>query len=315
LLFDVHLRNWCGMPEAELLALVGEIYEAALDAARWGPASENSSESAGVHASSLDSESSKGRPDFGIAAAEEVSASIATRLRGLNPGSEERTRSLLTLLVPHIQRASLIGRTIALNRAAADAFADISESLVAGWFLIGSNRRLLRANRAGQALLADEAVLRESGGRLFAADPRADRALHAALARSEKGESVQTGPSLAIPLSASAGHRHVAHLLPLTSGSRRKAGPGYAAIAAIAVRKLALDVPAAPEIIAEFYGLTPAELRVLFALVEFGGVSDIAGALGVSPGTAKTHLRRLFAKTGTRRQVDLVKLVAGFAPP
>ena len=74
-------------------------------------------------------------------------------------------------------------------------------------------------------------------------------------------------------------------------------------------------MPAAPEIIAEFYGLTPAELRVLFALVEFGGVSDIAGALGVSPGTAKTHLRRLFAKTGTRRQVDLVKLVAGFAPP
>jgi DNA-binding CsgD family transcriptional regulator len=67
--------------------------------------------------------------------------------------------------------------------------------------------------------------------------------------------------------------------------------------------------------IAEFYGLTPAELRVLFALVEFGGVSDIASALGVSPGTAKTHLRRLFAKTGTRRQVDLVKLVVGFAPP
>lgn len=304
MLFDVHLRNWCGMPEAELLALVGEIYEAALDPARWAPALEKPLDSAGVRAAGLDTE-----------AIEESDASIATRLLGLDLVTDERTRGLVSLLVPHIQRANLIGRTIALNRAAADALADASDGLAAGWFLIGSNRRLLQANRAGQVMLAEKTVLRASGGRLIAVCPRADRALHCALSRAGKGEGVQATSSLAIPLSAGAGYRHVAHILPLTSGSRRKAGPGYAAIAAIAVRKLALDVPAAPEIIAEFYGLTPAELRVLFALVESGGVSDIAGALGVSPGTAKTHLRRLFAKTGTRRQVDLVKLVAGFAPP
>ncbi len=29
----------------------------------------------------------------------------------------------------------------------------------------------------------------------------------------------------------------------------------------------------------------------------------------------KTHLGRLYQKTGTRRQVDLVKLMAGFATP
>lgn len=295
------------MLEAELLTLVGEIYEAALDPARWAPALEKSF--------GFDGESSNNWPDFGAPAIEESSASIATRLSGFNPGSEERTRGLITLLAPHIDRASLIGRTIAINRAVADAFADISDSLAAGWFLIGPNQRLLRANRAGHAMLADEGLLRESGGRLTATDPRAERALHVALSRTEKGEGVPAVPSVAIPLSASAGHRHVAHLLPLTSGSRRKAGPGYAAVAAMAVRKLALDLPAAPEIIAEFYGFTPAELRVLLALVEFGGVSDIARALGISAGTAKTHLRRLFTKTGTRRQVDLVKLVAGFAPP
>jgi hypothetical protein len=37
--------------------------------------------------------------------------------------------------------------------------------------------------------------------------------------------------------------------------------------------------------------------------------------MGISVSTVKTHLRRLFAKTGTDRQADLVKLVAGYANP
>jgi DNA-binding CsgD family transcriptional regulator len=37
--------------------------------------------------------------------------------------------------------------------------------------------------------------------------------------------------------------------------------------------------------------------------------------LGVSQATVKTHLKRIFGKTGTARQVDLVKLIAGFAGP
>ena len=37
--------------------------------------------------------------------------------------------------------------------------------------------------------------------------------------------------------------------------------------------------------------------------------------LGVSEATVRTHLRRLFGRTGTSRQADLVKLVAGYANP
>jgi DNA-binding CsgD family transcriptional regulator len=45
------------------------------------------------------------------------------------------------------------------------------------------------------------------------------------------------------------------------------------------------------------------------------GAPEVAEALGIGEGTVKTHLKRLFAKTGTRRQADLVKVVAGFASP
>ena len=89
--------------------------------------------------------------------------------------------------------------------------------------------------------------------------------------------------------------------------------PGMPPPAAVFVRKAQIETPAAPEVIAKHYGLTPSELRVLLAVFESGGVSDIAEMLGISESTAKTHLRRLFEKTGTKRQSDLVKVVAGFA--
>jgi DNA-binding CsgD family transcriptional regulator len=53
----------------------------------------------------------------------------------------------------------------------------------------------------------------------------------------------------------------------------------------------------------------------LFAIVQIGGVPDVAKMLGISQATVKTHLQRIFDKTGIARQADLVKLVAGFVGP
>lgn len=63
------------------------------------------------------------------------------------------------------------------------------------------------------------------------------------------------------------------------------------------------------------FRLTPSELRVLLAVVEAGSIRETAETLGIAETTAKTHLGHLYAKTGTSRQADLVKLVAGFANP
>jgi DNA-binding CsgD family transcriptional regulator len=74
-------------------------------------------------------------------------------------------------------------------------------------------------------------------------------------------------------------------------------------------------MPTAPEAIAKAYRLTPTELRTLMAIAEIGGVPQVAEALGISETTVKFHLRGVYAKTGSTRQADLVKLVAGFSGP
>jgi len=120
---------------------------------------------------------------------------------------------------------------------------------------------------------------------------------------------------VAVPLAARDGERYVAHVLPLSSGARRSAGLGYAATAALFVQKAALATHSPPEAIARTYRLTPMELRVLLAIVEVGGGPQVAETLGIGEGTVKTHLKRLYEKTGARRQADLVKLFAGYASP
>ena len=60
---------------------------------------------------------------------------------------------------------------------------------------------------------------------------------------------------------------------------------------------------------AALYNLTPAETRLLDALLNGRRLAEHATAADISITTARTHLRSIFAKTGQRRQADLVRLV------
>ena len=164
-------------------------------------------------------------------------------------------------------------------------------------------------------LLKRASVLRAEGGRLIANDSQADRTLADTFATAGNGDTAVGIKGVAVPLVARDGERYVAHVLPLTSGARRQAGASYAAVAALFVHKAALDTPSPPEAIAKAYKLTPMELRVLLAIVEVGGVPEVAEALGIAESTVRTHLNQTYHKTGVNRQADLVKLVAGFSNP
>jgi DNA-binding CsgD family transcriptional regulator/PAS domain-containing protein len=228
---------------------------------------------------------------------------------------DDDMRRRMVLVLPHVRRAVLVGKAIEFKRAEAAAFADMLDGLSAGLFLLDAGGRIVHANVAADAILDAADFLRATGGRLVAGDPQADQTLRDALAATGNGDAEIGVRGIALPLIAHDGTRHVAHVLPLTSGARRAAGTTYTATAALFVRKAMLAPPATPDVIGKTYNLTPAELRVLLAIVEIGGVPEVADVLGVAATTVKTHLGRLFEKTGTGRQADLVKLVAGFSTP
>jgi len=227
--------------------------------------------------------------------------------------ADPESRRRMRLIVPHIRRAVLIGNTIDLKTAESASLADTLDGLSAGMFLVDAAAHIVHANTAGHALLKTGTVLRAVAGKLAARDAESDRQLSQICLDSAHGDVAIGVKGIALPLGGHSDKRYVAHILPLTSGSRRRAGTAYAAVAAVFVHEAGLDRPSPPEVIARAFKLTPTELRVLMAIVEVGGVPEVAVALGVAESTTKTHLAHLFEKTGARRQVDLVKLFAGFS--
>ena len=243
-----------------------------------------------------------------------TSCAVFTAMRHAAQGPvDDRMRRRFELITPHVRRSMLIGKVINLHRVEAAALADALDELASGMFIVDSTGRIIHANVAAHRLIVEADVLRAANGRLSALEAKGGQNLLAVFAAAQAGDAAVGKGGIAVPLTARSGERYVAHVLPLTSGARRKAGVSYAATAAVFVRKAGLDLPSPPEAVASEFKLTPAEVRVLFAIVQIGGVPEVAPVLGVSEQTVKTHLHRLYEKTATKRQADLVKLVASYS--
>lgn len=228
---------------------------------------------------------------------------------------DDEARRRMKLVAPHVRRAVLIGRMFELATAEVATFVDTLDGLAAGMYLVDAAGRLIHANAAGHALLGESDILRLAGERLAASNTQIDRTFREIFAAAGQGDAALGVKGIAVPLTGKDGERYVAHALPLTSGARRRAGVVYTAAVALFVRRANLGMSSMPEALGSAFKLTPTELRVLLAIVEVGGIPEVALAFGVAETTVRTHVSRLFEKTGTSRQADLVKLVAGYATP
>lgn len=217
----------------------------------------------------------------------------------------ETTQERVTLLAPHIRRAMSICKAMGKAVSEADTFRDTIDGLAAGVFLVDAEGRLLHANAMASNLIGTRHAITKGHDEVLRLDRTSMRDLLPRM-----GSTVPRS----VVIETESGDRLVGHVLPLAAGGRRFAGTG-AAVAALFVQPAHFDPPSIPEGLAKAFDLTPGELRVVLATVRHEGVADIAETLGVAETTVKTHLARIFGKTETKRQADIVKLVAGFASP
>ena len=228
---------------------------------------------------------------------------------------DDAARRRIHLITPHVRRAVAIGRAFDLKSSQAQTFLTVFDSMSACLFLIDSGCRIVHANAAGYDMLAAENVLRAVSGRIEPYEAKTAQDFREMFDAAGKGDAALGRRGIAFPIPARDGEKYVAHLLPLTSGARGRTGSSFGAAAILFVQKASPATPAIPEVISKTYGLTSTELRVLLAIAEVGRVSAVAKTFGVSETTIKFHLNNLFEKTGTRRQADLVRLLAGFTMP
>ena len=228
---------------------------------------------------------------------------------------DDEARRQIRLLVPHFRRALLIGNLIDLKTAEAASLADTLDGIGAGMFLVDADGRVVHANVAGRAMLNAASVLRRGGWPSDAARSRCRGDFIGCIddirqRRCGAWHQGRRSPSPCARRRSLCRARLAAHV-----GRARRAGTKYSAAAALFVHRAALDAPSLPEVIATTYKLTPMELRVSACCRRSRWSSGSCRFARIAESTVKTVLGRTYQKTGTARQADLVKLVAGFSSP
>jgi DNA-binding CsgD family transcriptional regulator/PAS domain-containing protein len=222
---------------------------------------------------------------------------------------------LLTLLAPHICRAIAISDALNLKTIRSDALEATLNGLAAGVYLIDSFGRVIYMNEAAEHQVRKANALRIENDQLAPIDRLARGTMSKAIAAASTDEAEIPAGGFTIALPAGEDRGLVATILPLTRGERRNVCGAFAATAAVFVQDPVV-VPQFPgEAFAKLYGLTGSELRVLLAMAPGLSAKEAAEVLGISETTAKTHLQRIYAKTETSKQTELMHLFMSSMPP
>jgi DNA-binding CsgD family transcriptional regulator/PAS domain-containing protein len=228
----------------------------------------------------------------------------------------ETTLYRLRQLAPHVRRAVSIADLLDARALRSEMLSAAFDLLTIGIILVDGKSRIAHANAVGLRLLNEGGAVRRDGDYLSCRDPKIAAELSLAIQNAASGSTADFPRSgIALPISKSDGDDLAAWILPLDRGLRNELAGSFAASVAVFLRQLGDLSPFPGELFVKRFGISPAECRVLMMLTQGMTVREAATALGISEPTAKTHLQKLFQKTGTDRQADLMRLTMSALAP
>jgi DNA-binding CsgD family transcriptional regulator len=232
------------------------------------------------------------------------SLTVVTVLRAEQAGLvTDAEKQLFTRLMPHVRRAIDIHRRFCGVRLQRDGTLQALDALHVGILLADRSGRVMFANRVAEEILRHGEGITLVRDRLRAARPEDSQRLALLIegaAKTTRGLGESPGGVLALPTSTGT------PITVLVSPCPRLGLLEPAAFIFISRPMGGLIID--EHHVARQYGLTPAEVNLLRALVDGKRLKGYADDAGITLNTAKTHLKQLFAKTGSERQSDLVRM-------
>ncbi len=219
------------------------------------------------------------------------------------------------MLVPHLSRAARLHRhawDLHLREGLLNAGV---EHRAAAVFVTDARGQLAHMNAQAQDLLRGGSGFCTRRGLLCAEHPRSAAALARCLA------ATRSGPSLdgavrddSFEVQRAQGRPLRVRVLAFPSRAvQLHDGWSAAALptAIVVVRDPEAERRARMEALQTRFQLTPAEATLALEIVRGKGRQAAADRIGISPGTVRFQLQRVFEKTGVHRQAELVRLVEG----
>lgn len=214
-------------------------------------------------------------------------------------------KATAAVLVPHLERALRILDLLDRKDRQLDDLEAAVDKMATGVALADAQGGFLGINRSAEMLLGAHVEQLAVGAKRLRAGTST-----APLRDTIRACSIGAVPRDGATLLLSEGECALTvHVVPLPAGkSEQRSG----AVAALFVTDPARPPSLPPHAIIQRFGLTPSELRVALALSEGRSPAAIAAQHGTSLATVRTHLRRLYEKTGTEGQAALVRKVAHY---
>lgn len=229
-----------------------------------------------------------------------LEGSLSVLARADGPPIRQRELELLRALAPHIRRAREICLAMDRGRARQTGFTDVLDQLQIGVLLLDEKGTPVFANRSAGELLGVSD--RDSGStrlqQIRSAFARATGALRIAADGASSEVVLIRHPVDGAPLQ-----------LIVSELERGTSVLGYNVPNAVFLADPRRAAGNPLSVLRTLYRLTPAEAKLTFLLAAGRTLEEAATNLGVTRGTVKTRLKKVFDKTDTHRQGDLIRLV------
>jgi DNA-binding CsgD family transcriptional regulator len=223
---------------------------------------------------------------------------------------------MFEILAPHLARAIKLHHCLRQERLAAEAASARARWDCDGVVLVDKESRILHLDPDANRIIDARDGLRVEQGRLIADD----RSVNAALSRIvDRHGRENFEPRAPRPLLIARGKGRAP--LQIEAMPYRAKQPEMvfgvmntempAAIVIITDPERSHSLP--KECLRTRFGLTPAEADLALEIAKGDGRIAAAARLGISVGTVRTHIARIFEKTGVRRQAELVRIVLKYA--
>ncbi len=223
---------------------------------------------------------------------------MIARKRGDFSGADA---ALLGSLADHLEIALGTWAALDRERMRAGITADAMRRLNFGWLILDPQGRIADLSDEAEVMLQGGGALqRAPDGRLRPISREAQAGLRRFLEHANRGEQI----SRAVHLSD---EPWLDMLLTTSPGAMRERAHGTIIVAFVHGEQPGSEERSVQ--LAELFGLTAQEARLALQISRGVKIAEAAQTLGITVETARLYSKRIYAKTGTRGQADLVRLI------
>lgn len=231
------------------------------------------------------------------------------------PAFEDADVDLLQKIAPHILRAGQIGRSLQASPLLSSSFLHLPFGVV----VVTGQQRIVQLNEAAETILARSGcLLRAFGGEIQACNFKDAQPLQRHIADAcATYDDLTPGKGGTLLLRGDREEPDRPALLVSIAPFVHAPAYGLAAerCAMIMLRDVSFQVSDSfADHIRALFELTPAEATLAAALAAGYSLKDAAASSSITVKTSRTYLERIFAKTRTRQQSQLVALLKSTEP-